>query len=72
MILKAILCVQHFCCFGAMLLIVNLLTKTDSTITGFPCILENVCYEPFCLTLVYMGYFDYLFYMGGGAKSPPV
>ena len=24
------------------------------------------------LTLIYMGYFDNLFYMGGGAKSPPV
>ena len=23
------------------------------------------------LTLIYMGYFDYLFYMGGGAKKPP-
>ena len=23
------------------------------------------------LTLIYMGYFDYLFYMGEGAKSPP-
>ena len=35
MILKAILCVQHFCSFGAMLFIVNLLTKTDSTVIVF-------------------------------------
>ena len=31
MILKATLCVQHFCSFGAMLLNVNLLIRTDST-----------------------------------------
>ena len=46
MILKAILCVQHFCSFGAMLFIVNLLIKTDSTVIYVPCILELVCYEP--------------------------
>ena len=23
------------------------------------------------LTLIYMGYFDYLLFMGGGAKKPP-
>ena len=23
------------------------------------------------LTLIFMGYFDYLFYFGGGAKKPP-
>ena len=47
MILTAILCVQHFCSFGAMLLIVNLLT--DSTVICVPCMLEHVCYEPFSL-----------------------
>ena len=46
MILKEILCVQHFSSFGAMLLIVNLLIKTDSTVIYVPCILEHVCYEP--------------------------
>ena len=42
MILKAILCVQHFCSFGAMLFIVNLLIKTDSTVICVPCMLEHV------------------------------
>ena len=32
MMLKAILCVQHFFSFGPMLFIVNLLIKTDSTV----------------------------------------
>ena len=45
MILKAILCVQHFLSFGAMLLIVNLLIKTKSIAI---CV-EHVCYEPFSL-----------------------
>ena len=49
MILKAVLCVQHFCSFGAMLFIVNLLIKTDSTVIYVPCMLEHVCYEPFSL-----------------------
>ena len=35
MILKAILCVQRFCSFGAMLFIVKLLMKTDSTVLVF-------------------------------------
>ena len=47
MILKAILCVQHFCSFGAMLIIVNLHIKTDSTVIYVPCMHEHVCYEPF-------------------------
>ena len=47
MMLKAILCVQHFCSFGAMLLIVNLLIKTDSTVICVPCKLEHVCYKTF-------------------------
>ena len=51
MISKAILCVQHFCSFGAMLCIVNLLIKTDSTVTCVPCMLEHVCYEPFSLKI---------------------
>ena len=36
MMLKAILCVQHFCGFGAMLFIVNLLMKADSIVICFP------------------------------------
>ena len=49
MILKAILCVQRCCSFGAMLFIVNLLIKTDSTVICVPCMLEHVSYEPFSL-----------------------
>ena len=49
MILKAIFCVQNFSSFGAMLFIVNLLVKTDSTVICVPCMLEHVCYEPFSL-----------------------
>ena len=47
MMLKEILCVQHFCSFGAMLFIVNLLIKTDSTVISVPCMLQHVCCEPF-------------------------
>ena len=47
MILEAILCVQHFCSFGTMLFIVNLLIKTDFNVICAPCMLERVCYEPF-------------------------
>ena len=43
------MCVQPFCSFGAMLFIVNLLIKTDSTVICVPCMLEHVCYEPFSL-----------------------
>ena len=33
---------------------------------------EKIFISPgFVLTLIYMGYFNYLFYMGGGAKKPP-
>ena len=49
MILKAILCVQHFYSFGAMLFIVNLLIKMDSTVICVLCMLEHVCYEQFSL-----------------------
>ena len=49
MILKAIFCAQHFCSFGAMLFIVNLLKKTDSTVICVPCMLVHVCNEPFSL-----------------------
>ena len=47
MILKAILCVQHFCSFGAMLFIVDLLIKTDFTVICVPCMLVSnfVCPE---------------------------
>ena len=51
MILKAILCVQHFCSFGAMLFIVKLLIKTNSTAICVHCMLEHVCYEPFSLKI---------------------
>ena len=51
MILKAILCVQHFCSFGAMLFIVNLLIKTDSAVIYVLCMVEHVCYEPFSLKI---------------------
>ena len=49
MMLKAILCVQHFSNFGAMLFIVNLLIKTDSIVFCVSCLLQHVCYEPFSL-----------------------
>ena len=45
----AILCVQHFYNFGAILCIVNVLIKTDSTVISVPCMLEHVCYESFSL-----------------------
>ena len=51
MMLKVILCVQHFCSFGAMLFIVNLLIKTDPIVICVPCMLEYVCYEPFSLKI---------------------
>ena len=35
--------------FGAMLFIVNLLIKTDSTVICVPCMLEHVCYELFSI-----------------------
>ena len=46
--LKTILCVQHFCSFGATLF-VSLLIKTDSSVICVLCMLEHVCYEPFSL-----------------------
>ena len=46
MMLKAILCVQHFCSFGAMFFTVNLLIQTHSTVVCVPCMLEHVCDEP--------------------------
>ena len=46
MILKVILCVQHFCSFGAMLFIV---IKTDSNVICASCMLEHICYELFSL-----------------------
>ena len=52
MMLKAILCVQHFCIFVcAKLFIVNLILKTDSTVICVPCMLEHVCYESFYLKM---------------------
>ena len=52
MILKAILCVHHFCIFGVILFIVNLLIKTDSTVICVSCMLEHVCYESFSIKIV--------------------
>ena len=49
MILKASLCVQHFCSFGAMLFIINLLIKTDSTVICVPRMLEHVFHDLFSL-----------------------
>ena len=49
MVLKASLCVQRLCSFGATLFIVNPLIKTDSTVICAPCMLEHVCYESFSL-----------------------
>ena len=49
MILEAHFYVQHFSSLGAMLFIVNLLIKTDSTVICVPCMLEHACYEPFSL-----------------------
>ena len=51
MIFKAILCVYHFSSFGALLFIVNLLIKTDSTVICVHCMLQHVCYEPFSLQI---------------------
>ena len=52
MILKVILCVQHFCSFGAMLFnVIYPLMKTDSTVICVPYMLEHVCYEPFSLKI---------------------
>ena len=51
MILKAIFCFQHFCSFGAMLFIVNLLIKTDSTVICVPSMLEHVFMSHFLLKI---------------------
>ena len=45
MISKAILCVQYFAVFGAILFIVKVLIKTDSTVIYVPCMLFSVVYE---------------------------
>ena len=44
MMLKAILCVQHFYSFGAMLFTVNFFIKTDSTLICVPRMIEHVCH----------------------------
>ena len=50
-----------FCSFGAMLFIVNLLLKTDSTVICVLCMPWNVCYEPFSLKNCRFGrYVDWL------------
>ena len=49
MLLKAILCVQHFCSFGAMLFISNLHIGTDSTVSCVPSMLEHFLNESFSL-----------------------
>ena len=53
-------CVQHFCSFGAILLIVNLLIKTDSTVICVPYMLEHVCYEPFSFKKMQIWTISYL------------
>ena len=61
MILMVILYVQHFFNFGAMLFIVNLLIKTDSTVICVSCMLEHVCYEPVSLKICRFGrYFMFI------------
>ena len=63
----AILCIQHFCNFGAILCIVNLLIKTDSTVTSVSCMLEHVCYESFSLQkwqiwkISYVNWLDFVY-----------
>ena len=51
MISKAILCIQHFCSFDAMLFVVNLLIKMNSTVTFVPCMLEHVFLNHFTLKI---------------------
>ena len=69
MTLKEILCGQHFCSFGAMLFIVNLLIKKDSTVICVPCMLEHVCYQPFSLKkmqiwkISYVNWLDFVNYL---------
>ena len=68
MILTAILCVQQFCSFGAMLYILNLLIKTDSTVNCVPCMLEH---EPFSLKSCRSGRYlmiNWLNFVIGGQK----
>ena len=43
-----------------MLFIVNLLIKTDSTIICVPCMLENVCYEPFSFKKMHIRTISYV------------
>ena len=47
MIVEAILCVHHFCGFGAMSFIITLLIKVDSIVICVHYMLDNVCYKPF-------------------------
>ena len=42
---------SSFCSFDAMLFIVNLLIKTDSTVICVPCMLKHVCYKPFSVKI---------------------
>ena len=72
LILKIILCVLHFSSFGAILLIVNLLRKTDSTVISdcycAPFMLGHVCSEPFslqhCRFGIYLADLEYLMLIG--------
>ena len=52
MILKAILCVQHFCSFAVL--------KTDSIVICVPCMLHHVCYEPFSLKKLWIWKISYV------------
>ena len=60
--------------FGAMLLIVNLLIKMDSTVICVPCMLEHVCYEPFSfkkLQIRKISYVNWLNFMYLRNKGKP-
>ena len=57
------MCIQHFCSFGAMLFIVNLLIKTDSTVICVPCLFEHVCYEPFSFKKLELWRMPYVYWL---------
>ena len=63
MILKAILCVQHFCSFVSMLFIVNLLIKTDSTVIYVHCMLEHVIMSHFLLKELQIWKTSYVYWL---------
>ena len=61
MILKAILCVQHFCSFVAMLFIVDLLIKTDSTVI---CVPSAILFKKLQIWKIsYFNWFKFVYYL---------